>query len=60
MTPSDAQSAGAADARCITLYLLDELFSQTLLVKPDENGGSGLPLTREDWYARGLSTAQSV
>jgi hypothetical protein len=24
---------------------------QTLLVKPDENGGSGLPLTREDWYA---------
>jgi cyclopropane-fatty-acyl-phospholipid synthase len=24
---------------------------QTLLVKPDESGGSGLPFTREDWYA---------
>jgi cyclopropane-fatty-acyl-phospholipid synthase len=23
---------------------------QALLVKPDERGGSGLPLTREDWY----------
>jgi cyclopropane-fatty-acyl-phospholipid synthase len=23
---------------------------QTLLVKPDEGGGSGLPLTRTDWY----------
>jgi cyclopropane-fatty-acyl-phospholipid synthase len=25
---------------------------QTLLAKPDSNGTSGLPLTREDWYAR--------
>ncbi len=23
---------------------------QTLLVKPGEDGRSGLPLTREDWY----------
>ncbi len=26
---------------------------QALLVKPDENGRSGLPLTRVDWYANG-------
>jgi len=26
---------------------------QSLLVKPDENGRSGLPLTRVDWYANG-------
>jgi cyclopropane-fatty-acyl-phospholipid synthase len=25
---------------------------QTLLVKPDEQGRSGLPLMREDWYER--------
>ncbi len=25
---------------------------QTLLVKPDEQGRSRLPLTREDWYLR--------
>ncbi len=24
---------------------------QALLVKPDENGGSRLPLTRADWYS---------
>ena len=23
---------------------------QTLLVKPDDNGRAGLPLTRRDWY----------
>jgi cyclopropane-fatty-acyl-phospholipid synthase len=26
---------------------------QALLVKPDERGNSGLPLTRADWYGRG-------
>jgi cyclopropane-fatty-acyl-phospholipid synthase len=26
---------------------------QALLVKPDENGRSGLPLTRADWYTGG-------
>jgi cyclopropane-fatty-acyl-phospholipid synthase len=27
---------------------------QTLLVRPDERGGSGLPLTRADWYCEAL------
>ena len=26
---------------------------QTLLVKPDVQGRSGLPLTRDDWYVMG-------
>ncbi len=30
---------------------------QSLLVKPDRLGRSGLPLTREDWYARNASQA---